>query len=81
MDFCDLDCKFASFPGSAAVDGSLSCRTFIALNCRKKKRLAHKNLPCREKRTGGRPGRDVNSRSHHRLCLPDGNGGSADGHG
>lgn len=56
MDFCDLECKFASFPQSEAVDGSRSCRTFIALYCRKKKSLVHKNLPCSEKRDGrGRP--------------------------
>jgi len=56
MDFCDLDCRFASFPKSEALDGSLSCRTFIALYCRKKKSLVHKNLPCREKQvSGGKP--------------------------
>jgi hypothetical protein len=56
MDFCDLDCKFASFPKSEAVDGSRSCRTFIALYCRKKKSLVHKNLPCGDKQDGrGRP--------------------------
>jgi hypothetical protein len=52
MDFCDLDCKFASFPKWEAVDGSRSCRTFIALYCRKKKSLVHKNLPCSEKQDG-----------------------------
>ena len=56
MDFCDLDCKFAVFPKSEAVDGSRSCRTFIALYCRKKKGLVHKNLQCSEKQHGrGRP--------------------------
>lgn len=49
QDFCDLDCKYASFPKSDAVDGSRSCRTFIALFCEKKKGLVHKNLPCAEK--------------------------------
>jgi hypothetical protein len=52
MDYCDLECKFASFPKSEAVDGSRSCRTFIALYCSKKKSLVHKNLPCDEKRDG-----------------------------
>jgi hypothetical protein len=52
MDFCDLDCKFASFPRSDAVDGSRSCRTFVALYCEKKKRLVHKNLFCGEKQGG-----------------------------
>ncbi|NJD55123.1 MAG: hypothetical protein FIA94_01815 [Nitrospirae bacterium] len=46
-EFCDIDCRFAEFPSSDAVDGSKSCRTFIALYCRKKKGLVHKNLPCR----------------------------------
>jgi len=35
MDFCDLGCKYASFPTSEAADGSYSCRTFIALYCKK----------------------------------------------
>ncbi|HET6515985.1 MAG TPA: hypothetical protein VFG09_12550 [Thermodesulfovibrionales bacterium] len=50
MDFCDLDCKYACFPESDSVDGSRSCRTFVALYCKLKKRLVHKNVPCREKR-------------------------------
>lgn len=49
MDFCDLGCKYASFPDSASVDGSRSCRTFIALYCAKRKSLVHKNLPCADK--------------------------------
>jgi len=48
-EFCDLDCRHAEFPESDAVDGSKSCRTFIALHCRKKRTLVHKNLPCRDK--------------------------------
>jgi hypothetical protein len=51
MDFCDLTCKYASFPPSEAVDGSCGCRTYIALYCMSKRSLAHKNLPCGEKRT------------------------------
>jgi hypothetical protein len=47
--FCDLDCRYASFPTSDSVDGSRSCRTFIAITCRKKATLVHKNLPCRDK--------------------------------
>jgi hypothetical protein len=43
---------FASFPRSDAVDGSRSCRTFVALYCEKKKSLVHKNLPCAEKQGG-----------------------------
>jgi len=49
MEFCDLDCRYAAFPGSDSVDGSRSCRTFIALQCRLRNRLVHKNLPCAEK--------------------------------
>lgn len=49
MDFCDLNCEHASWPESASIDGSNSCRTFIALYCRKKKRHVHKNMPCNEK--------------------------------
>ena len=50
MDFCDLDCRYASFPDSTAVDGSRSCRTFIALWCAKRRTLVHKNLACSDKR-------------------------------
>jgi len=50
MDFCDLSCKYASFPTAEAVDGSGSCRTFIALYCMKKISLVHKNLPCGDKK-------------------------------
>jgi hypothetical protein len=49
MHFCDLNCKYASFPDSSAVDGSRSCRTFIALYCARRKTLVHKNLPCADK--------------------------------
>ena len=49
MDFCDLECKYASFPNEDAVDGSGSCRTFIALYCKKKRSYVHKNLPCPDK--------------------------------
>ena len=45
MEFCDLDCKYASFPKTGPVDGSGS-RTFIALYCKKRKSPVHKNLPC-----------------------------------
>ncbi len=48
MVFCDLSCKYAEFPKQEAVDGSGSCRTFIALYCKKKKRLVQKNAICRE---------------------------------
>jgi hypothetical protein len=41
MLFCDLECKYAKFPKSG--------RTFVALYCKKKKTLVHKNLPCKDK--------------------------------
>ena len=46
MDFCDLNCRFASWPKDGAVDGSGSCRTFQALFCSKENRLVPKNAPC-----------------------------------
>jgi hypothetical protein len=49
VEFFDHDGKYAAFPTSDAVDGSRSCRTFVALQCIKKKKLVHKNLPCAEK--------------------------------
>ena len=51
MEFCDLDYKYARFPKSDAVDDSRSCRTFVALHCTRKKKLVHKNLPCKDKVT------------------------------
>lgn len=49
MEFCDMDCKYAQFPKSDAVDGSRSCRTFVALYCKRKKKLVHKNSPCKDR--------------------------------
>jgi len=48
--FCDLSCEHAEMPKDSGIDGSGSCRTFVALYCRRKKTLVHKNLPCSEKR-------------------------------
>lgn len=50
LNFCDLLCRYAEIPREGAVDGSGSCRTFIALYCTKKKSLVHKNMPCKDKR-------------------------------
>ena len=47
--FCDLKCRHASWPKEEAVDGSGSCRTFLALYCRKKGRLVPKNAVCADK--------------------------------
>lgn len=49
MNFCDLSCKYAKMPKQTGVDGSGSCRTFVALQCSLKKTLVHKNMPCKEK--------------------------------
>ena len=49
LDFCDLSCKYAAMPKDTGVDGSGSCRTFVAIRCELKKMLVHKNMPCKEK--------------------------------
>ena len=48
--YCDLSCRYAEMPKDSGIDGAGSCRTFVALYCRKKKSLVHKNLPCTKKR-------------------------------
>lgn len=54
FNFCDLMCAYAETPREEAIDGSRSCRTFIALYCRKKKSFVHKNMPCKDKRLKNR---------------------------
>ena len=49
-EYCDLSCRYAETPKDSAIDGAGSCRTFVALYCRQKKSLVHKNLPCPKKR-------------------------------
>lgn len=49
VNFCDLMCQYAETPKDDAIDGSGSCRTFIALYCTLKKSLVHKNMPCSRK--------------------------------
>jgi len=49
LNFCDLSCVYASMPKDTGVDGSGSCRTFVAVHCKLKKMLVHKNMPCSEK--------------------------------
>ncbi len=46
IDFCDLRCRYVEFPKDGAVDGSGSCRTFVALYCTLKKSLVVKNKIC-----------------------------------
>lgn len=48
MKFCDLQCKYAEWPDKL-TDGSKTCRTFIGIWCKKKKKIVHKNLPCPDK--------------------------------
>ncbi len=50
MEFCDLNCEYASWPEDGSLDGAGSCRTFQAIYCEKKKRHVHKNMPCDEKK-------------------------------
>jgi len=50
FNYCDLLCKYAETPKEEGIDGSGSCRTFIALYCTKRKSLVHKNMPCKDKR-------------------------------
>ncbi len=45
-EWCDLGCPHAAFPPEGAVDGSDSCRTFLALWCRRLDRLVAKNARC-----------------------------------
>jgi hypothetical protein len=44
--FCDLKCEHASFPKEEGIDGSKSCRTFVALWCDILEQYVTKNAPC-----------------------------------
>ncbi|MBD3223142.1 MAG: hypothetical protein GF313_00320 [Caldithrix sp.] len=46
IKFCDLRCPHASFPNEDSVDGSGTCRTFIALWCEQLNKYVTKNAPC-----------------------------------
>jgi hypothetical protein len=46
IKFCDLKCEHARFPEERAIDGAKSCRTFIALWCKKLEKYVTKNAPC-----------------------------------
>jgi len=50
MEFCDLNCDYATWPEDEALDGSGSCLTFQAIYCTKKARHVHKNMPCPDKK-------------------------------
>ena len=44
--WCDLNCPHAEFPKEDALDGSGSCRTFLALWCVHLREIVTKNAPC-----------------------------------
>jgi len=44
-NYCDLTCKYARFP-DVLCDGAKTCRTFVALYCKKQKKIVYKNAPC-----------------------------------
>jgi len=46
IKFCDLRCEYASFPKEDNLDGSNSCRTFVALWCDLLNQYVTKNAPC-----------------------------------
>lgn len=46
IKFCDLQCEYAAFPEKDAIDGSGTCRTFLALWCKKLNKYVTKNAPC-----------------------------------
>ncbi len=46
IKFCDLRCEHAEFPKQDALDGSGTCRTFIALHCKLLNKTVTKNAPC-----------------------------------
>ncbi len=53
--WCDPGCPFAAFPEDPALDGSLSCRTFVALFCRRLDEIVTKNAPCEARRRARSP--------------------------
>ncbi len=46
IKFCDNRCEHASFPKDDDIDGSKSCRTFVALWCNLLNQYVTKNAPC-----------------------------------
>jgi hypothetical protein len=63
VDFCDLQCQYAEFPKTDALDGSGSCRTFVGLYCTLKKSLVMKNKICDSKIYRERPSPQNSDRS------------------
>ncbi len=58
LKWCDLGCPHADFPKEQGLDGSGSCRTFLALWCKKLKKIVTKNSPCSVKFGSRRPKAD-----------------------
>ena len=46
IKFCDLRCEHASFPDKTDLDGSGTCRTFLAIKCKELDKYVTKNAPC-----------------------------------
>jgi hypothetical protein len=44
--WCDMMCPHAEWPKDEALDGSKSCRTFIAVYCSKHDQITQKNGVC-----------------------------------
>lgn len=55
IKWCDLNCEFAAFPETNDLDGAKSCRTFVALYCKKLNKIVTKNSPCAAVFGGRRP--------------------------
>ena len=52
--WCDLSCPHAEFPREEGLDGSGSCRTFLALYCGHLEEIVTKNAPCEARRMANR---------------------------
>jgi len=46
IKFCDLRCEQAEFAREEALDGSGTCRTFVAIWCNDLQKHVAKNAPC-----------------------------------
>jgi len=51
--WCDLRCPHARFPEKEGLDGSGSCRTFLALRCSYLGEIVTKNAPCEARQRAG----------------------------
>jgi hypothetical protein len=55
IKFCDMRCPSARFPEEGDVDGSRSCRTYLAIWCTELNEYVTKNAPCAVKFGKRRP--------------------------